>query len=117
MLELRLPSIAQPCKKVHTNLGADDFFPVFTYVIIRSSLRHPQTTVSLLQHLVDLDDADHYLPAQSAFCITNLEAALSYILELEVPLDIRLNKAGGGGYARVGGMCFCFWYTVLGRAG
>ena len=27
-------------------LGADDFFPIFTLVIIRANLRHPQTTVS-----------------------------------------------------------------------
>jgi hypothetical protein len=150
-------------------LGADDFFPIFTLVIIRANLRHPQTTVSacalsgcfggpfmisfrpssttrfadshhtlsfprpppslsfsfalfpaprvlslsllifsssphlspqvsLLDQLVDLDTDDQALPESSSFCVVNFQAALSYIMDMEIPMDIRLNEAGGGGY-------------------
>ena len=54
--------------------------------------------MSLLDQLVDLDTDDQALPESSSFCVVNFQAALSYIMDMEIPMDIRLNEAGGGGY-------------------
>ena len=59
---------------------------------------HLSPQVSLLDQLVDLDTDDQALPESSSFCVVNFQAALSYIMDMEIPMDIRLNEAGGGGY-------------------
>ena len=69
-----------------------------SHLLIFSSSPHLSPQVSLLDQLVDLDTDDQALPESSSFCVVNFQAALSYIMDMEIPMDIRLNEAGGGGY-------------------
>ena len=70
-------------------LGADDFLPIFIFVVCRAGLRHPSFSKDLLWQLCHPDQ----LHGESGYYLTVYESALEYIMAEEVPL-LKMEQTG-----------------------
>ena len=61
-------------------LGADDFLPIFVYVVASSHLPHPQTTFQMIAHLANRDR----LEGLAKYFLTVFESALWYLAHLNI---------------------------------
>eukprot|EP01138_Halocafeteria_seosinensis_P004954 gb/GECG01005066.1/.p1 GENE.gb/GECG01005066.1/~~gb/GECG01005066.1/.p1 ORF type:complete len:709 (+),score=72.15 gb/GECG01005066.1/:1-2127(+) len=64
--------------KKYVPLGADDFFPIFCYVIAQSRLSRPVLFQDLLWNVCD----SHMLRGESGYYLTTYEAALQNFIEM-----------------------------------
>jgi hypothetical protein len=72
-------------------LGADEFFPIFVFVVIRAKLLAPLHLKELLWLAADPAE----LRGQSGYWLTVFEAALEYIRVVPLPLDAPKTIASG----------------------
>lgn len=63
-------------------LGADDFLPIFIFVVCQAQLAHPHLNKDLLWTLCHPDQ----LRGESGYYLTMYEAALEFIMGVELPL-------------------------------
>jgi hypothetical protein len=61
-------------------LGADDFLPIFIFVVCQAPLRHPQLNKEMLWKLCHPDQ----LRGESGYYLTMYESAIEYIMSVEV---------------------------------
>ena len=64
-------------------LGADDFLPIFIFVVCRAGLARPSFSKDLLWHLCHPDQ----LHGESGYYLTVYESALEYIMSEEVSAE------------------------------
>ena len=64
-------------------MGADDLVPVFTFCVVKSSLKHPLTTVSLLRELLS-EAGDTLLKGEAAYYFLTFDLAVQHLLDIEV---------------------------------
>ncbi len=72
----RLPSVCAPA-------GADDFLPVFIYILTLSRLHRPATSLAYIQYLTPQQD----LAGELAYYVTTLESALYFVSEILIDLN------------------------------
>mmetsp|Transcript_23995 Transcript_23995/g.39431 ORF Transcript_23995/g.39431 Transcript_23995/m.39431 type:complete len:641 (+) Transcript_23995:143-2065(+) len=60
-------------------ISADDFFPIFLYVVIHSELADPFTCLSYIQHY---SSAEEHRASECAYYMTTLESALSFVTDI-----------------------------------
>jgi hypothetical protein len=63
-------------------LGADDFLPIFIFVVCQAHLKHPHLNKDMLWAVCHPDQ----LRGESGYYLTMYESALEYIMAVEVPL-------------------------------
>jgi len=67
-----------------TDMNADEFLPVMTYIIVQAELQHAYATTMLLRELL----TDDVVSGESAYYLTTFEIALGHLLSMELPEDL-----------------------------
>ena len=68
-------------------LGADDFLPIFIYVLCQTNLNHPHLNKNILWNLCHPDQ----LRGESGYYLTMYESAIEFVLSVEVDEEV-LNR-------------------------
>ncbi len=69
--------------EVSNVIGADDFLPVFIYILTLSTLHRPATCLTYIQYLTPQQD----LSGELAYYVTTFESALYFISEILIDLN------------------------------
>jgi hypothetical protein len=64
-------------------LGADDFLPIFIFVVCRANLKHPHLDRDLLWLLCHPDQ----LRGESGYYLTMFESAIEFLMSVDVPKE------------------------------